>query len=194
MELILASLFLGLLCVVLLLNLFSLPANWVMLILVFAWRFLHPAGDTLTISFFFGLVGLALVGELVEFIAQGWGSKRYGSTTGGMWGGLLGAFVGAFLGLTFLFGFGALIGALAGAWLGCYLVEFSRGRDSVEAARAAKGALVGRFLGIVVKCSIGVIMLGMVYDAIWPGVLPSLQLPLPQPVPQPVPTPPSVTL
>lgn len=176
MEVIVASLFLGVLCVVLLLNLFSLPANWIVVALVCAWRFLHPAAEHMTMAFFVGLVGLAVAGEVVEFVTQGWGAKRYGSTTGGMWGGLVGAFVGAFFGLTFLFGLGALIGALAGAWAGCYAVERFRGRDAWEASRAAKGALVGRFLGIVIKCAIGAIMLGLVYDAIWPGLLPFIPL------------------
>lgn len=169
----LATLFLLLLCVVLLLNVFSLPGNWIAVGLVVMWRFLNPASGNMDTLFFVGLVGVAVFGEVIEFVAQAWGAKRYGSTTGGMWAGIVGALVGAILGVPFLFGLGALIGALAGAWLGCYALERARGRSDAEASRAARGAVVGRFSGLVIKCGIGVVLLWMVYNAIWPGLPPS---------------------
>lgn len=82
-------------------------------------------------------------------------------------GGPLGALVGALAGLPLLFGLGAFIGALVGAWIGCYLMERYKGRNDYEARQAAKGALVGRFLGIVVKCGIGAVMLGLTCHAIF---------------------------
>lgn len=173
MELILASVFLLLLCVVLLLNLFSLPANWLVVVLVIFWRFLNPSPGDMNMWFFVMLVGLAVAGEIIEFVTQAWGSKRYGSTTGGMWAGIVGALVGALLGVPFFLGLGAVVGALLGAWLGCYSLERMRGRSDTEAARAARGALVGRFLGLVIKCAVGALMLGLVYDAIWPGAMPA---------------------
>ncbi|MFQ8888765.1 MAG: DUF456 domain-containing protein [Bilophila wadsworthia] len=81
-------------------------------------------------------------------------------------GGLLGALVGALAGLPCCLAFGAFIGALVGAWIGCYLMEL-QGRNDYEARQAAKGALVGRFLGIVVKCGIGAVMLGLTCHAIF---------------------------
>lgn len=54
-----------------------------------------------------------------------------------------------------------------GAWIGCYLMERYKGRNDYEARQAAKGALVGRFLGIVVKCGIGAVMLGLTCHAIF---------------------------
>jgi len=171
--------FLFLLGFVLLLNLFSLPANWIFVGLAILWRFLNPNPGEMPLVFFLMLIGLALLGELVEYIAQCWGAKKYGSTTGGMFAGLVCAFIGALVGLPFLFGFGALIGAFLGAWGGCYALERFRGRSDAEASRAARGALVGRFFGIIIKCAIGVFMLGMVYHAIWPG----LSTPPPVPVP-----------
>lgn len=168
----LASVFLLLLCSVLLLNLLSLPANWLMVGLVLMWRFLNPSPGQMDTIFFVTLVGAAVFGEVVEFVAQAWGAKRYGSTTGGMWAGIIGAIAGALLGVSFLFGLGALIGALIGAWLGCYALERLRGRSEADASRAAKGALVGRFLGLVIKCGIGVFLVWLVYNAIWPGLTP----------------------
>ncbi|WP_417022779.1 DUF456 domain-containing protein, partial [Bilophila wadsworthia] len=155
MEVLFPTIFLVLLGFVLLLNVITLPANWIMLGLIGLWRFAYPSPGDMGVFFFAMLVGLALFGEVIEYIAQGWGSKKYGSSTSGMWAGLLGALVGALAGLPLLFGLGAFIGALVGAWIGCYLMERYKGRNDYEARQAAKGALVGRFLGIVVKCGIG---------------------------------------
>lgn len=166
--------FLLILALVLLLNLLTLPANWIMVILVFVWRFGNPNPGTMDWLYLGSIVGLALLGELVEFVAQAWGTKRYGSTNSGMFGGIVGAIVGAILCAPFLFGLGALFGALLGAWGGCYLVERLRGRNAAEAWQAAKGAMVGRFLGIVIKCGIGVMMLVLTYHAVWPGAEPLL--------------------
>ena len=151
MEVLFPTIFLVLLGFVLLLNVITLPANWIMLGLIGLWRFAYPSPGDMGVFFFAMLVGLALFGEVIEYIAQGWGSKKYGSSTSGMWAGLL----------------GALVGALVGAWIGCYLMERYKGRNDYEARQAAKGALVGRFLGIVVKCGIGAVMLSLTCHAIF---------------------------
>ena len=175
MEVLFPTLFLIVLGFVLLLNLITLPANWIMLGFIGLWRVLYPNPGDMGILFFALPLGLAVLGEVVEYVTQGWGSKKYGSSTSGMWAGLIGAMVGALAGLPLLLGLGAFIGALVGAWGGCYLMERYRGRDDAEARRAAKGALVGRFLGIVVKCGIGVVMLGLTFRAIFTTpVMPSV--------------------
>lgn len=114
MEVLFPTIFLVLLGFVLLLNVITLPANWIMLGLIGLWRFAYPSPGDMGVFFFAMLVGLALFGEVIEYIAQGWGSKKYGSSTSGMWAGLLGALVGALAGLPLLFGLGAFIGALVG--------------------------------------------------------------------------------
>ncbi len=177
MTTLLASGFLFFLAFVLLLNLFSLPANWIFIALVALWRVVTPTPDGMDTLFFVFLVGLAVLGEVIEYIAQGWGAKKYGSSTGGMFAGLVGAFIGAFAGLPFFFGFGSLIGALAGAWLACYAVERMRGQEPSLALRAAWGTLMGRFLGIAIKCAIGALMFGLVFHAMCPDVSPPLPLP-----------------
>jgi hypothetical protein len=65
-----------------------------------------------------------------------------------------------------------------------------RGRAAGDAARAAKGALVGRFCGIFIKCGIGAAILVLTYHAVWPGLaaLPADGLPaIPAPAPAPPP-------
>ena len=170
MEYLFPTLFLALLLLVLLLNLFTLPANWIMIGLIMAWALINPQPGKTDFVYFSAIVGLSVFGEIVEFVAQAWGAKRYGSTTTGMFAGLLGAIVGAILGLPFLFGLGALFGALLGAWGFCYVAERLRGRSAEEAWKAAKGALYGRFFGIALKCGIGAVIVMLTYRAIWPGL------------------------
>ena len=79
MEVLFPTIFLVLLGFVLLLNVITLPANWIMLGLIGLWRFAYPSPGDMGVFFFAMLVGLALFGEVIEYIAQGWGSKKYGS-------------------------------------------------------------------------------------------------------------------
>jgi uncharacterized protein YqgC (DUF456 family) len=170
MEYVLPGFFLALLGCVLLLNLLSLPANWIMVILVFVWRFANPNPGAMDVIYFASVIGLALVGEVIEFVAQAWGTKKYGSTNTGLFGGIVGAIAGAILCAPFLFGLGALFGAVCGAWIGCYVFEILRGRPANQAWEAAKGAMLGRFFGIFIKCGIGLTMLVVTFYAIWPDV------------------------
>ncbi len=172
MNTFLSSIFLFVLFIILISNIILLPANWIMLGLIFLWKVLFPNNAEMNTLFFLFLVFLVISGEIIEYVAQSWGSKRYGSSTSGVWVGLLGAFLGALFGLPFFLGFGAFIGALLGAWTGCYIMERINGKDTFEASHAAKGALIGRLLGIIVKLCIGISMLIMTYHTLFPSAVP----------------------
>ncbi|MFR8277002.1 MAG: DUF456 domain-containing protein [Desulfovibrio fairfieldensis] len=122
----LAGAFVTLLCFVLLLNVFGLPANWIVLGLVALWKMVHPGAANLDVWFWVMMVGLALIGEALELGMQILKAKRYGSSSSGTFAGMVGAIAGAILLAPLFFGLGALIGALAGAWIGCFLMELSR--------------------------------------------------------------------
>ena len=160
--------FIILMGLVLLLNFFNLPANWILIALAASWKYMSTASDHMGFGFFALLVGLAVAGEILEYGLLALKAKKYGSSNTGLFAGLVGAVIGAILGAPFLFGLGALLGALAGAWLGCYLVELLRGAGHEKAMQAAMGALVGRFLGTVCKCGIGAVILTCIARAVWP--------------------------
>ncbi|WP_418764754.1 DUF456 domain-containing protein [Mailhella sp.] len=171
MSVFFTALFLLALGVCVLLNLVTLPGNWAMVALVVAWALLVP-GNGLGVVFFILFLGLAVAGELVEFGAQIWGAKKYGSSKISTWAGIIGAVLGALFGAPFLFGVGAVFGALFGAWAGCFLAELLiRRQPSAVAFRAAQGALVGRFLGMVVKFGLGMAMLALTASHVWPDTL-----------------------
>ena len=141
-----AALLLLALGVCVLLNLITLPGNWAMVALVTAWALLVPDSG-MGAAFFIPFIGLAVAGEAVEFGAQLWGAKKYG----------------------FLFGLGAVFGALFGAWAGCLLAELLLRRQPYPLAmRAAQGAFVGRFLGMVIKFGLGMAMLALTASHVWP--------------------------
>lgn len=168
MEHIWTILFIVLLAALMPLHLVSLPVNWVALGLIFVWRWMHPE-LAVSIPFMLLLAGICLVGELVEFFAKYHGAKRYGGSTKGGWGGIIGAIVGAIAGAPFFFGFGAVVGALLGAYAGCLIIELGQDRSWPEAKRAAKGALLGNFAGLVAKFGLGIAMLVLAVPRIWPG-------------------------
>ncbi len=167
MEYALSTFFIVLLAISQLLHILSLPANWLMIGLLGLWAYLHPA-DHMDTTFFAITIGGAVVGEIAEFLAQSQGAKRYGSSGKGNIGGIIGAIAGAIFCAPFFFGLGALFGALGGAWGGCYLVERIQGRDNAEAVRAAKGAMLGRFLGLSIKMGIGIAILVYAAGFIFP--------------------------
>ena len=168
MSFFIAGFFLVVLVVCVLLNLVTLPGNWAMVALVIVWEMFYP-GSSLGVTFFVLFIGLAFVGEVVEFGAQIYGSKKYGSSKTSTAAGVIGAIAGALAGAPFMFGVGAIFGALFGAWAGCYLAErFIRRQPSELAFRAAQGAMVGKFFGMVIKFGIGMAMLWLTASHIWP--------------------------
>lgn len=164
------SILLFLMIVALLLQIISLPGNWIILVFLVVWKFIGPIASTvgLTWPFLLFLVGLAALGELAEWIAQLHLGKRHGSTARGNIGGILGAITGAILMLPLFFGFGALLGALIGAYLGCLAMELLQGRPAEEARKAAWGVMVGRFWGSTFKLGVGITIIWLAVGRIWP--------------------------
>ena len=169
--------FIVLMILVLLLNFFNLPANWMIVALAVVWKYMSTSAHQMDFGFFALLIGLAVLGELLEFGLLALKAKKYGSSNSGLFAGLVGAVIGAIMCAPFLFGLGALLGALAGAWLGCYLMELVSGGGHEKAVHAAMGALVGRFLGTVCKCAIGALILTCVARAIWPDAATLIPMP-----------------
>ncbi|MDR1125652.1 MAG: DUF456 domain-containing protein, partial [Deltaproteobacteria bacterium] len=118
-------------------------------------------------SFFLPLLGLAALGEGIEFLAGILGAKYFGGTRKGNWGGIIGAMAGGILCAPILFGLGALPGALAGAFAGCYVLERAHGMENKPALSAALGTTLGRFGGFLVKLAIGIALIALITVRIW---------------------------
>lgn len=165
MEYVLAILCVALMILSLILLFIGLPGNWVILGLAALWNW--GAGAEFGWSFFLLLIGLAALGEVIEFLAGVLGAKYFGGTKKGNWGGIIGAIVGGILCAPILFGLGALPGALAGAFAGCYILERMHGMANGPALNAALGTTLGRFGGFLVKLAIGITLIALITMKIW---------------------------
>jgi uncharacterized protein YqgC (DUF456 family) len=152
-----------------LLSLAGLPGSWIIVILGGLLALFAPAGwiiDTPWLAVGV-LVGLALLGELIEFVASGLGVQRVGGSKkairaaviGSILGALVGMPLGAFIPIPLL---GSLIGAVlcsgAGAALGAYWAERQTGTDSRRSARIGVAALFGRIMGTFGKAICALVM------------------------------------
>jgi uncharacterized protein len=147
-----------------LLNLISLPGNWLAVGLVAVYAWLGPEEGRLAIGFAvaFSAFVIAAVGEVFEFAAGAMGASRAGasrkSTFYAVVGSLVGAIAGGVLGLPIpLVGsvvaallFGSL-GATAGAMYG----EWTDGKSWRESWTVGHAAFWGRLLGTLGKVAAG---------------------------------------
>jgi len=150
-------------------NLFTLPGNWfiVVLTLLFA-LFIHPRSGIGVSWYGVGIVlGLAILGEVIEFAAGAAGAAKSGGSRRGMIlavaGAMAGSIAGTMLGVFIpIFVIGPLIGAVAGGALGAfggaYAGEAWKGRTEEERLRVSWAAMIGRVFGTVGKLGIGAVM------------------------------------
>ena len=157
---------LWLLCVLL-----ALPGNWMMVAAtaLLAWGY-WQAG-MFSVWTLAAIVALAVVGEVVEFVASAAWVRRAGGSRWGCLGALVGSLVGAVYG-TWLIPLpvaGTLIGACLGSCLGAWLGELASGRSAARAARLGLAGGAGRLIGTLGKFAIGmVIWLVVAVAAFWP--------------------------
>ena len=159
----------GLLVTGLALNVIGLPGLWLMVAAHAAYAWADQNDSLAGWPSSLAMLGLALLAELVEFLAGAAGSKTAGgskrSTVGAVVGGVAGGIVGAIvIPLPIL---NAIIGACLGSFAGAFLLEASKAGDDVEQrmdfygrlSRVGWGAFKGRLWGIVLKTAIGLVML-----------------------------------
>lgn len=102
----------------------------------------------------------ALVSTIVDNLAIGFSSDRFGASKYGVIGALVGGFIGAIV--------GNIIGLLIGPFLGAMLAEIIfAGKDFVTSAKAGFGAFLGFFLGIFMKFGIALFMVIVWVVMIW---------------------------
>jgi uncharacterized protein YqgC (DUF456 family) len=153
----------------------GLPGNWLMVLsalLVAWWRWDAAPGQPM-----FGtpvlivICGLALAGEVAEFIAGAVGSKTAGGSRRGAVGALGGAVVGGIVG-TFVIPIpvlGSLLGTCGGAAIGAWGLELAGGVSVRRSLQVGVGAGVGRLVGTLAKLGVGIAIWTIVaVAAFWP--------------------------
>ncbi len=141
----------------------GLPGNWLMVLSValVAWLTWIPGVPAQEQMFrpatLIVLVSLAVLGEIVEFVAGAVGASRAGSSRAGALAALAGGLIGGIAG-TFLIPIpvvGSLVGAAGGAGIGAWGIELSGGKSLDASLLIGLGAGLGRLAGTVAKLVFG---------------------------------------
>ena len=149
------------------LTLVALPGNWLMVLTLWGFHYLFPMRGTIGVSGAVVLVavGLAVLGEIVEFVSGAAGMAKGGTRrgavlamVGSLIGGIFGASVGSavpVLGTIVVGLLGGAIGALGGAYVG----EKWAGRSDSFSREIGKAAFWGRLFGSGAKMLLGGVIL-----------------------------------
>lgn len=134
----------------------GLPGLWLMVlgVLGYGWLTDFRSIGLVTIAI---VVGLALLGEVVEAWLGFRFARRYGGSSRAGWGALVGGIVGAVMGVPVPL-VGSVIGACVGAFAGAALFEYVGGWRAGTAVSAGWGAVLGRVAAAAAKMALGVVI------------------------------------
>lgn len=141
------------------LNLVGLFGNWLILAavtvawLVTGFEHFHPVALVI-------MLGLAIIGEVIEGVAAGFGASRFGGSKGSIAAAIIGCLLGAMLGTPLFPVLGTLAGACIGAFIGAALHEYLNMERTVgQSMWTGTGAAAGKVAGMLAKTLVGFIML-----------------------------------
>lgn len=139
--------------------LFNLPGTWLMILVPVLLEWWYPGHFMFSWTVLFVATGLAVLGEVLEFILGAAGSRHAGGSTRAAALAIVGSLVGGIMGTALPLPIvGTLIGACLGAFAGSLLGDLWAGRPLFRSVEAGWGAAVGRFWGTVSKLAVGAII------------------------------------
>ena len=142
--------------------LFGLPGTWLMVLFPVLLKWWQPDQFMVSWTVLGVAVGLAMLGEVLEFVLGAAGSRRTGGSTRGAVLALVGSIVGGIMGIALPVPLvGPLLGACLGAFGGALLGNLWAGHTLFQSLVAGRGAAIGQFWGTVLKLAIGAIMVVM---------------------------------
>ena len=99
------------------------------------------------------LVVMAVVGVVIDTVAQTAGAQKAGASPQGIWGSLIGTVLGVFM--------GGLVGIFIMPLVGAFIGEFWAKRDLLHAGRVGVATWIGMIVGTAVKVGLAFMMLGL---------------------------------
>lgn len=135
---------------------FGLPGLWVMALGVIGYGWLtgfHSVG----VGIIALVVGLAFLGEIVDWWLGFRFAMKYGGSQRAGWGALIGGIVGAIVGVPVPV-IGSVVGAFVGSFAGAALFEYTREQHAGVAVRAGWGAMLGRAAAAGAKIALGLVV------------------------------------
>lgn len=135
------------------LTVLTLPGTWLMLAAALGLQLYDP--ETFSWWTLAAVAALAVLAELIEFLASAAGARRGGGSNRSMVGAMVGSLIGAIAGAPILFPLGSIAGGVVGAGAGAILVERALvKRTWKDSAKAGGGAAAGRFVATIAKTGI----------------------------------------
>jgi len=154
----------------------GLPGNWGLVAIAGTLAYFAPTAVHYHVDFtsVFGMLILAIVGEVVEFVAGAAGASQLGGSKRGTMlaiaGSVVGSIAGMFVGIPVPV-VGSLLAALlfggTGAFAGAVVGERWAGKDWRVSLQIGWGALWGKLLGTVLKTVCGTVMMVLLIVAVW---------------------------
>ena len=142
--------------------LFGLPGTWLMILFPVLLKWWQPDQFMVSWTVLGVALGLAVLGEVLEFVLGAAGSRRTGGSTRGAVLALAGSIVGGIVGTALPVPLvGPLLGACFGAFVGALCGNLWTGRTLFQSFAAGQGAAIGRFWGTVAKLAIGALIVVM---------------------------------
>jgi uncharacterized protein len=136
------------------LNVVSLPGNWVILLAAAALSLYHRGHNPHWV-FLLVILVILLAAEAVEFLGGMIGAKTFGASRTASWAAIFGAMLGGLIGIPpltlMMLGTDHILMAVAGAFLAAWVVELLKKKTMQASLKAAVGAALGRGAGMVTK-------------------------------------------
>lgn len=148
------------------LNVVGLPGNWVLVATALVVALIPQFGD-LTWTYFFVILGFALLGEAIESLLGLVVVAKKGGTRWGVIGSFLGGIAGVILGSAVVPPIGSVVFGLAGAFAGAVAGEYLREQKAEPALKIGFWAFVGRSLAIMGKIAAGVGIVWILITRTW---------------------------
>ena len=118
--------------------------------------------DPLTWQWLLVLLGLALLGELVEFVIGTFYVAQKGATKWGVFAAFVGGLLGALLGNGMVPVIGAVVGSFGGAFGGAVLGEYYQNQKLEPSLRVGGHAFLGRIMAMLVKHGLALVMVFLI--------------------------------
>jgi uncharacterized protein YqgC (DUF456 family) len=118
--------------------------------------------DPLTWQWLLILTGLALFGELLEFVIGTFYVARKGATKFGVLAAFVGGLMGAVLGNGVVPVIGAVLGSFVGAFAGAVLGEYNNNLKLEPSLRVGGHAFLGRVAAMMIKHFVALVMVFLI--------------------------------
>lgn len=114
------------------------------------------------------LLGIALLGEAIEFVVGTFYAAKQGASRSGVIMAFVGGLLGAWVGNQMVPVLGAVLGSFVGAFSGAVAGEYSNEQKLEPSLRIGGYAFLGRLLAILIKHALSLIMVFLILKATLP--------------------------